>query len=215
MQADVQATLPNVHVLVARPVIFNLAEVVRRMITTYGSGVDPAKIAIFIEQNNKNKEVVSSVSEKLAPVLKHFFDTAAKVQLPFSVQVMDIVEQLIINMNWQTEFLKKPSLAGLIETVLSVTSVDSSEPDRRLGVCPVPLYELTEADYDLFVLGGDLEEVRARLKALGIYQYFFPPPDHLLLGLADKRITEDGSLVLAAERAGRGNLDRAISGISA
>jgi hypothetical protein len=56
----------NVHVLVARPVIFNLAEVVRRMITTYGSGVDPAKIAIFIEQNNKNKEVVSSVSEKLA-----------------------------------------------------------------------------------------------------------------------------------------------------
>ena len=36
---------------------------------------------------------------------------------------------------------------------------------------------------------------------IGIYQYFFPAPDQLLLGLADKQVTKDGSLVVAAEQA--------------
>ena len=75
------------------------------------------------------------------------------------------------------------------------------EADRRLGVCPIPLYDFSEADYELLLSGKDIDELQARLKALGIYQYFFPAPDQLLLGLADNRVTEDGSLVLAAEEA--------------
>ena len=45
--------------------------------------------------------------------------------------------------------------------------------------------------------------MRVRLKALGIYQYFFPPADQLLLGLADNDIKVGGSLVRAAEEAPR------------
>src|SRR5436190_1391131 len=36
MQADVQATLPGVHVLVARPVIFDLSEIARRVVEKSG-----------------------------------------------------------------------------------------------------------------------------------------------------------------------------------
>jgi hypothetical protein len=205
MQADVQATLTNAHVLVARPVIFNLAEVMRRIINAYGSGqIDPAKIAAVIQRNSKSKKRVdqqtSSFNEKVAPFIKPLFDTAVKIKLPLSVQVMDIVEQLI-NIDWQAQFLKSPSLEGFLQTIFSIASMDSSELDRQLGVCPIPLYELTESDHELFVSGTELDEVRDRLKALGIYQYFFPSPDHLLLGLAHKQITNDGSLVLAAEKA--------------
>jgi hypothetical protein len=205
MQADVQATIPNAHVLVARPVIFNIAEVMRRIVGAYGSGaLDPSKIAIALQKNSKNRKKVdqqtNSFNEKIGPVIKPLFETAVKVQLPLSVQVMDIVEQLI-NIDWQSEFLKSPSLEGFLQTIFSVANTDSSEHDRRLGVCPVPLYEFTESDYELFLSGTDLDEIRARLKTLGIYQYFFPPPDHLLLGLTDKQITENGSLVLAAEQA--------------
>ena len=90
---------------------------------------------------------------------------------------------------------------NLLSTLLSMTAIDSAEADRRLGVCPIPLYDFSEADYELLLSGKDIDELQAQLKALGIYQYFFPAPDQLLLGLADNRVTEDGSLVLAAEEA--------------
>lgn len=205
MQADVQATFADAHVLVARPVIFDIAELMRRVMGAYESGgINPANIAAIIQRNSRSKKKAeqqnNSFNQKMTPVLKPFIENAAKMSLPLPVQVMDIAEQLI-NIDWQSHFFKSPSLEGFIQALISVSNVDSSELDRRLGVCPLPLYEFTENDYELFAGGEDLDQVRNRLKELGIYQYFFPSPDHLLLGLADKQITEGGSLVLSAEKA--------------
>jgi hypothetical protein len=205
MQADVQATLPGAHVLVARPVIFDLSEIARRVVEKSGD-FDIQAIAAFFKQSNprKAKRAQKSTNEmieaKIGPVIKPLVETASKVRLPFSVQVMDIVEQ-VTNLNWQSTFLAAPSMEGFLGTLLSVTTLDSAAADRRLGICPIPLYDFSEADYELLLSGKSIEEVQARLKALGIYQYFFPAPDQLLLGLADNNVTEDGSVVLAAEEA--------------
>ena len=202
MQTDVQITLPNVHVLVARPVIFDLSEIARRVV----QNTDIQLLTSLFKKahTTKKKKAQSAANEligtKLGPIIKPLFETASKVRLPFSVQVMDIVEQ-ITNMDWNSKFLKSPTTEGFIDTLLSITTLDSAEADRRLGVCPIPLYEFLEADYELLISGKDIDELRARLKALGIYQYFFPAPDQLLLGLADNNVTKDGSLVLAAEQA--------------
>lgn len=202
MQTDVQATLPDVHVLVARPVIFDLSEIARRV----AKQTDIHALATLLTQmsTKQKKRAQQSANDlfsaKLGPAIKPLFDTATKVRLPFSVQVLDIVEQ-IANVDWTSTFLKTPTTETFLSTLLSMTAIDSAAADRRLGVCPIPLYDFSEADYELLLSGKDIDELQARLKALGIYQYFFPAPDQLLLGLADNRVTEDGSLVLAAEEA--------------
>ena len=192
MQSDVQATLPDAKVLVARPVIFDLSEIARRVVER----VDIQSLTTLLTNAEEKKE---ELGRTIGPAIKPLFDTAAKVRLPFAVQVMDIVEQ-ITNMDWQST-LQAPSLANFLGTALSMTTIDSAAADRVLGICPIPLYDFSEADYELLLSGEDIDELRARLKVLDIYQYFFPAPDQLLLGLADKQVTKDGSLVLAAEQA--------------
>ena len=112
---------------------------------------------------------------------------------------MDVVEQLT-NLDWKSS-LEGPSAETFMQVFLSAITLDSAEADRRLGVCPIPLFDFSEADHELLMTGTDIEAIRARLKELGIYQYFYPAPDQLLLGLADNNVTKDGSLIVAAEQA--------------
>jgi hypothetical protein len=202
MQVDVQATMPDVHVLVARPVIFDLSEIARRVVEKIGDLDLPAFAAIFkpeagpISQESMNQ----AINSKIGPVIKPLFETATRVHLPFSVQVMDVLEQFL-NLDWKSTFLATPTVEGFLGTLFSTTTLDSAAADRLLGICPIPLYDFSEADYELLLSGKHIDEVQARLKRLGIYQYFFPAPDQLLLGLADNKITKSGSYILAAEEA--------------
>ena len=65
-------------------------------------------------------------------------------------------------------------------------NMDGIALDRQYGVCPVLLYEFTENDWQLLSAGKRTDELAHRLKELGIFQYFFPPPDQLALGLVDR-----------------------------
>ena len=86
MQTDVQVTLPNVHVLVARPVIFDLSEIARRV----AKKTDIQSLAALFKKasTTKKKRVQSAASAllgaKVGPIIKPLFDTAVKVRLPFS-----------------------------------------------------------------------------------------------------------------------------------
>jgi hypothetical protein len=53
----------------------------------------------------------------------------------------------------------------------------------------------------MFRRGNDLEAVRARLKALGIHQYFYPPRDQLALGLIDQGLRAGSEIAMIGETA--------------
>ncbi len=80
-------------------------------------------------------------------------------------------------------------------------TVDSMEADRRVGICPIPLYEFSERDWDLFLTGADIEAIAERLKEMGIFQYFFPPGDQVALGLAERANVDAGLLATTIEAA--------------
>jgi hypothetical protein len=75
---------------------------------------------------------------------------------------------------------------------------DNPAIDRQHGICPVPLYEFGQRDWELLLSGENLDDVEDRLRQLGIYQYFFPPPDHIALGLADRGASSTASAITAA-----------------
>jgi hypothetical protein len=207
MQLDVRATIPDAHVIVARPVIFDLSEMTRRIVAMFGQdGTATVKdIVNAFQPKTKNKKRAQAHTDNLldstiVPALKPMFETASRVRLPFSTQVMDIFQQ-IASLDWPSQLKERPSLEGFLQLLLSTVAVDSAEPDRKLGICPIPMFGFSDADYELLLSGTDIDAVRQRLKEVGIFQYFYPPPDHLLLSLADKRIVENGSIVGAAQEA--------------
>ena len=46
--------------------------------------------------------------------------------------------------------------------------------DRQNGIRPLPLYELTESDWELFLSGRRIDDVEERLKGLRNFPILFP-----------------------------------------
>jgi hypothetical protein len=111
----------------------------------------------------------------------------ANVKLPPLNQILSVIQQAAM-LDWgslltamQENSGRRPALS-----LTSVLNVDSMAIDRMHGVCPIPLYEFTEQDWEMLLSGARLDDLEERLKTLGIYQYFFPAPDQVALGLVDR-----------------------------
>ena len=202
MQVDVQATIPDAKVLVARPVLFDLAEIARRVIPAFGHGALelPTISKTFSEWRSlAEAEQQKYFEENVAPAIKPLFETSARVNLPMTSMILSGVHQLV-NLDWQTTLGELPSIDGVLTMLFSIMNTDSTEPDRNAGICPLPLYEFKEADWELILAGRRVADVRERLKELGIFQYFFPAPEQLLLGIADQHVSKIDSLIEVAEK---------------
>ena len=138
MQTDVQVTIQDARVVVARPVIFDLSEITRRFISNFGE-IAPSvgQIVADFQPKTKNKKRAEGhtqrfISTKVTPALKPLFETAAKVRLPFVNQAMDVIGQLS-NLDWPTQLKESPDLAGFISLFISTISLDSAEADENSG----------------------------------------------------------------------------------
>jgi hypothetical protein len=197
VQGDVQSTLPSVKVLVARPTVYDLGAFVRNFYADAASAVFSfAEFKQFTDTFNALPK-----EDQQAQVLKGNFEIIGRmvkaiehVPMPALTHIGNLVQQAAL-INWPQliEALKDSNkgsgAAGSID-LSRLYEFDSSSVDRAYGVCPLPLYQFTENDWEMFVGGLRIEDVRERLKALNIYQYFFPAPDHLALGVAERGITK-------------------------
>lgn len=114
-----------------------------------------------------------------------------RVPMPALTHIGSLVQQAAL-INWH-EVLKNSSGDGTTSDTIDLSRLyefDSSSVDRAYGVCPLPLYQFTENDWELFLRGRRIEELREKLKSLNIYQYFYPAPDQLALGIAERGIAK-------------------------
>ncbi|MGD0384492.1 MAG: hypothetical protein ABSA77_13305 [Thermoguttaceae bacterium] len=201
---DIQAAMPSLKMIMAHPVAVNLGEVARIASEMLG------RVSIgqreFQWLNEKNDNLVAQINQ----FAKELFKRSKQVTLdPFifaslnSVAVwMNIIQQLsLIEIETQshiktggssevpaTEELQAIHLTKLI-------ALDPAENDRRLGVCPIPLYEIAPEEVEIIQAGADVEAVREILRRHDILQYFFPSADQLALGFADRSVMLPGEIV--------------------
>lgn len=188
MQVDIQSSIPGAKVLVARPVVFDVAAIARRIVQE--SGLTEINLVEFANQVNAVQAARGS-----PPPIEELFGGAfvpialalSRVTLPPLNQILAVIQQLA-ELDWKSVFSRTGEDQSHLRIPLqSLLTSDGMEVDRRCGVCPIPLYELTEQDWELLLSGTRIDDIEELLKALGIYQYLFPPPDHLALGIADRR----------------------------
>jgi hypothetical protein len=74
-------------------------------------------------------------------------------------------------------------------------NLDPAELDRHLGVCPIPLYEISPEDAEIVQRGTDMGAVREVLRRRDILQFFFPAADQLALGLIDRDLRQPSTVL--------------------
>jgi hypothetical protein len=210
MQGDIQATMSGVNVLVARPIAVDLAALARALL----SGITNAQLTVgqfkaklrelqsFDETSARRyfEKNVSGIVATTGLALK-------KATLPMLSQVIGVAQRLAY-VEWDQVLrgFSSDTPNDEIITFERLVSFDNLAIYRQFGVCAIPLYELKEDDYELFY-SSKLDDVRERLRALNIYQYFYPAPDQLALGVVDNGINSQTDKHRAAvggvERAGR------------
>ncbi len=131
-------------------------------------------------------EAKDQLTEMLGPEAETLFVGVKRSSLRLSTIVLNVVDQFA-TFDWSR--VSTPTDGDFLQVATDVitqfSEIDNLADDRDQGICPIPTYELTEADWDLFHENKHIEEIQARLKALDIFQFFFPPADRLALGLVD------------------------------
>jgi hypothetical protein len=198
IQGDVQASFPVSKVIVARPTVVDLGALVRSIFSDAATAkFSLVELKMVTDELNKlsEKEKTSRLHQPpfaaLSAMGTAISNAISNVQIPVLSHIGALVEQAS-HIDWVQvyEALKSEGEISLSH----VYEYDTAAIDREYGVCPIPLYEMTEKDWELFLGGTHIDEIRERLKALNILQYFFPAADQLALGLAERGVADRRSI---------------------
>lgn len=202
MRVDVQATMPGAKVLVARPIAVDLAHAARAIFINERGGINYQKvvevISLFSNGTVAQETLTAKYGAELAPIL----GAVKQSGLPIRSHILHTIEQAA-SIDWgKLKGQQHNDVLPLVtETVKMFTAIDNLAEDRAQGICPVPTYELSEKDWELFYRGTRIEEIQERLKALNIFQYFFPPADSVALAMVDNGVSTEEEIIRAMEMA--------------
>ncbi len=195
-QADIQTALPQTCILMARPVAVNLGQAAKMLCDMIGGmQIGPAELTWMKDHQAEFQENLKHVVD-IEQVQRVLISPLLTARLNVVGAIKEAVHQLSLIEFQETEGSSGiqinsetagPSQDKQIPTfnLKQLSLLDPAEADRRLGVCTIPLYKLSEPEVGVLQADSSAEEVRDVLRAHGVLQYFFPPPDHLALGIAD------------------------------
>lgn len=200
---DIQAALPSLKVMMARPVVVNLGEAARILSEVLG------RVSVGQEELDWLSENQDDVQAKVKEFGDHLFERAKRFTVePFSLATVnfiaawkEIVQQLaLIEIDVPPQQADLPTgseLKARMPTfhLTKLIALDPAETDRLLGVCSIPLYEFDTQAAEVLHSGRDVDAAREILRRHHILQYFFPSADQLTLGLAERVSTSPTEIV--------------------
>ena len=185
-QTDIQAALPHVKIVMARPVAINLQPIALVLMEKLGGARIPfSRLEMFSE-----KEKGEGFAKELLG------DSIEAVRLPFKYVRLntlsiwkEVIQQLSLLQFEGFEGKQEgegPDLKVMPIMVLErLLRYDPVAVDRAGGVCAIPLHLLGETDFDALAR-GDADHASACLTRHGVFQYFFPPADQIALAAIDR-----------------------------
>jgi len=207
IHVDIQAAMPDTRILIARPILFDLGVLARQVVSVIGtdqfafSSLKPKierLIALKQQIDRLPPERKSKYAKKLlGAAVAGMTSALERVTIPKTAQFIALIQQAA-NFDWNMMLSSAdPQRNDFVVSLKGLVDSDNLAADRRHGVCPIPLYELDEQDWKMFDSSDDITAIRDRLEGLGVYQYFFPHSDELILGFVDRGVSDP----LGVERA--------------
>jgi hypothetical protein len=182
-QADIQAANSSYQVILARPVTINFARFAAALAVFLGSDTLHTDDFSRLHQAASDQDpTLTSIFSQIPGVLTGR-DWAA---VDWTAEWQEGIQQLShLSVDFSNPTPADPRNAQINVFLKGLLNFEPTQADRLLGNCAVPLYEFSAADAEVLHRGTNIEAVRDVLRRLHLLQYFFPPPDQLMLGVAE------------------------------
>jgi hypothetical protein len=181
VQYDIQPALTGYQVLTLRPVALSIPKLAQAIQTVLGS-------AVLTEEIMKNFEDKELMESALNPTLSHLKPLWEQISLKALPQILEIIQQLAKIKLESSDFKEQSGKAKFSIDLTDLVNYDPIADDRTFGICAIPLYDLGTDEVELIASASSPDDIVPILKKHHVYQYFFPSPDHLALGLIDRDI---------------------------
>jgi hypothetical protein len=207
-QSDIQANIPSVQVIMARPIAVNLpglANTISGLLGRSSMKLDElgeylSRLSEYLSASTKFLPNQEEEARRWFKPISEIINTAAPLNA--TAQILEIMGQLG---KIRVETIEERSQASTTENPVStkqvvlnlerLMSTDPTEGDRQLGICGVPLYGFSLSEVEIIQRGTDIEVIKDLLRRHDLLQYFFPAPDQLALGLVDRGATKVSELI--------------------
>lgn len=185
VQADIQAKIKGYNVLMVRPVPINLATAIATMGVLFGSykltQSDLQNLSDKKEETNaiiqENKGKIENLINTVSPQI----EIIQKTKLSIAPIIKEVIQQLS-HVKFLTDLKANENFTMDFEQLISFNPVIY---DTALGICPIPLYDFTVDEAEIFIKNKDTEQLKSILEKHSIYQFFYPPADSLALGFIE------------------------------
>lgn len=182
VQYDIQAAIQGYQVITIRPAAVSMSKFAQALKVLRGSPQLDDKTMELLGKDG----LTPMVQAGLGP-LKSIHE---KINLKMLPQMLDLIQQLAQIKFESSDFKDSSGKAKFSFDLTRLVDFDPIAHDREWGVCPVALYDFTETDIETISSGKSADEIIHLLSKHGIYQFFFPSPDHIALGLFDRGIED-------------------------
>ncbi len=190
-QLDIQRVIESVQVVVMRPIAANLGDLAKEMVGFFGGATLAQEMFVEKMKALPGKTEMQELINQNFTRYTSGFDIA---KINWVAQIMQLIQQLaMIEIEVSDGQDGKPPTGTF--SFEKLASLDPTELDRHLGVCPIPLYDLNPSEAEIIQSGRDHEAIRDILRRHQILQFFFPSADHLALGLVDRGLLAPGSVL--------------------
>ncbi len=179
-QADIQAGVDDLQVVMLRPVVADLAPVAKALQSITGQPEFDLNAITELVQAHK----LDALAGPLNTLVESFGYAKLDMMRQFS-QVLQQLFQLSMRLPQRGDAPDPPKtliVAGLDK----LAAIDPIREDRELGICPIPLFRISPEYAEILQHGDDLDSAREALRRLDVFQYFFPPPDQVALAVLDR-----------------------------
>jgi len=184
VHADIQAAVAPVRVLLARVVGTSVAEAIQSL----AGGPDWRKqlFSSVAEQRSRSDLAILGFKAYDAGGITENLITDFFLNVEMRGSSTGAPAQSFILLYGPGAKFHKSQTAQEQFNIARQLAEDETALDRQLGICPLPLYRFSPEEIELFHQGKDLEAMRNLLRREHVLQYFFPPPDHVALGLIER-----------------------------
>jgi hypothetical protein len=183
MQADLQQANPNHNIVTARTLLVHVAPTLKQIASEpFFASLSMATVQARFERLNKGnaKQLLERAFAALLgdPRLKNHSSLAFIHQLLTQIVALD----------WSKieEMTDQSPLGPLLS---SWSAADAGDLDNQLGICPLPVFNMSADEVENVKQATSLDTARELLSKHGVWEYFFPKTNELALGLIDRGVT--------------------------
>jgi hypothetical protein len=197
VQSDIQGAHPDYRVLTIRPAAVSVSKLAQAIEAVFGSPIMTEATFAAIQKNQ------APLQSALNQSLGNLVGVGEKLALPKLPQILELIQQLAKLKFARTDLSGSSSDGRFSIDLTTILSYDPIGADRDVGVCGFPFYDFDEQAIDAILATSSTDEVADALRQRDIFQYFYPAPDQLALGLVERGISNPDKLSSILEKAPR------------